>query len=61
MARAPSHAGSWYSSDEETLSVQLDRWLEEVPETAPCIGPVTGAANEIVALPTSKARVIIAP
>ena len=60
MARAPSHAGTWYSSDEETLSVQLDRWLEEVPETAPCIGPASGA-QQTATFPTPKARVIIAP
>lgn len=61
MARAPSHAGSWYSSDEEALSVQLDKWLESVPDSAPCIGPASSATNETAAFPTPNARVIIAP
>ncbi|KAL9058101.1 MAG: hypothetical protein Q9162_001963 [Coniocarpon cinnabarinum] len=60
MSRAPSHAGTWYSSNEESLSLQLDRWLESVPDSAPCIGPLTGDV-QMAQFPTPRARVIIAP
>lgn len=57
--REASHGGSWYSDDEERLSLELDRWLDAVPETAPCIGPLS--ANEPATFPTAGARIIIAP
>lgn len=57
--REASHAGSWYSNDEERLSLELDRWLDAVPETARCIGPVS--ASEPAQFPTEGARIIIAP
>lgn len=57
--RAASHAGSWYSDDEERLDLELDRWLDAVPATAPCIGPMS--AQEPASFPTEGARIIIAP
>lgn len=49
--RAASHAGSWYSDHEPTLSNQLDGWLSQVGETVEGVGTV----------PQPGARVIIAP
>lgn len=50
-AREASHAGSWYSDDEETLTRQLDHWLSRVPDE------IEGVGN----LPVPGARIIIAP
>ncbi len=58
--RTASHAGSWYSENEESLSLELDRWLDDVPESTTCIGPESSAGAH-VRLPTAGARVIIAP
>ncbi|KAH0536957.1 hypothetical protein FGG08_006222 [Glutinoglossum americanum] len=49
--RAASHAGSWYSSSNSTLSSQLDEWLDQVPDSIDDAGK----------LPPSGARMIIAP
>jgi hypothetical protein len=49
--RQASHAGSWYSDDEVTLTRQLDRWLAQVPDEVEGLGK----------LPIPGARVIIAP
>lgn len=49
--RTASHAGSWYSDHEPTLSNQLDGWLSQVDETIEGVGTV----------PQPGARVIIAP
>jgi predicted class III extradiol MEMO1 family dioxygenase len=48
--RFASHAGSWYSSQRETLSGELDQWLDTVP-----------AAIDGTQLPVPNARIIIAP
>ncbi|KKZ63860.1 hypothetical protein EMCG_01813 [[Emmonsia] crescens] len=50
-SREATHAGSWYSDHEPTLSSQLDKWLAQVPDELPGIGP----------LPIPGARIIIAP
>ncbi|EEH40092.1 DUF52 domain-containing protein [Paracoccidioides lutzii Pb01] len=50
-SREATHAGSWYSDHEPTLSKQLDQWLAQVPDELPDIGP----------LPIPGARIIIAP
>ena len=50
-SREASHAGSWYSDDGETLTRQLDNWLDKVPDEIEGIGK----------LPIPGARVIIAP
>ncbi|KAL4811035.1 MEMO1 family [Aspergillus unguis] len=49
--RAASHSGSWYSDRRQTLTLQLDRWLESVPETVEGLG----------SMPVPGARIIIAP
>ncbi|KAE8149359.1 MEMO1 family [Aspergillus avenaceus] len=51
QSREASHAGSWYSDNQRTLTRQLDQWLAQVPNDIEGIGP----------LPVSGARVIIAP
>lgn len=48
--REASHAGSWYESDAEELSSQLDGFLDLVP-----------ASFDGSNLPIPGARVIIAP
>lgn len=48
--RPADHAGSWYTSDPEALSDELDDWLGDVPETI----------NDSH-LPIPNARAIIAP
>ena len=59
-SRDASHAGSWYSSRKSELSAQLDQWLDQVPDTTKCIG--TESSKQAPAqLPSSGARVIIAP
>ncbi|EEH04593.1 DUF52 domain-containing protein [Histoplasma capsulatum G186AR] len=50
-SREATHAGSWYSDHEPTLSSQLEKWLAQVPDELPGIGR----------LPIAGARVIIAP
>ncbi|OAX79875.1 hypothetical protein ACJ72_05807, partial [Emergomyces africanus] len=50
-SREATHAGSWYSDHEPTLSNQLDKWLAQVPDQLPGIGH----------LPVPGARIIIAP
>lgn len=50
-SREASHAGSWYSDDGETLTRQLDSWLDKVPDEVEGVGK----------LPIPGARVIIAP
>ncbi|PGH28086.1 AmmeMemoRadiSam system protein B [Polytolypa hystricis UAMH7299] len=50
-SREATHAGSWYSDDGPTLSHQLDRWLDQVPDEIEGVGK----------LPVSGARIIIAP
>ena len=42
--RSATHAGSWYSADKRKLALELDRWLDEVPTTIPCIR--TGRSTE---------------
>ena len=49
--RQASHAGSWYTQQETTLSQQLDDWLAKVPETIQDVGSI----------PRPGARIIIAP
>ena len=49
--RLASHAGSWYSYDEETLREDLEGWVASVP----------GDVNGIGKIPQPGARVIIAP
>lgn len=48
--RVADHAGSWYTADAQTLSSELDNWLDEVP------AQVDGQN-----LPIPSARAIIAP
>ncbi len=48
--RAADHAGSWYESDAETLSAELDEWLDKVPDS------IDGHT-----LPIPGARAVIAP
>lgn len=50
-SREASHAGSWYSDDEEVLARQLDQWLDKAPDEIEGVGK----------LPVPGARVIIAP
>ncbi|KAL4998842.1 MEMO1 family [Aspergillus recurvatus] len=50
-SRAASHAGSWYSGNRQTLTLQLDQWLERVPDALEGLG----------SLPVPGARIIIAP
>ncbi|KAK2858429.1 hypothetical protein FQN49_004743 [Arthroderma sp. PD_2] len=49
--RRPSHAGSWYSDNGPMLQNQIDKWMEEVPDTLDGLG----------SLPVPGARMIIAP
>ncbi|KAJ8612178.1 hypothetical protein MRB53_037568 [Persea americana] len=46
-SRRATHAGSWYSNDEEELDIQLSRWLDIVPETS-----TTLHTQETVEIPT---------
>ncbi|KAF2140974.1 uncharacterized protein K452DRAFT_229220 [Aplosporella prunicola CBS 121167] len=57
--REASHAGSWYSDSKSQLSKQLDQWLDAVPASTHGIRP--GSQGDTVQLPSSGARVIIAP
>ncbi|KAL2216628.1 MEMO1 family [Thermoascus aurantiacus ATCC 26904] len=50
-SREPTHAGSWYSGNGQTLTRQLDQWLAQVPDEIEGLGK----------LPLPGARVIIAP
>ncbi|PWY91191.1 UPF0103-domain-containing protein [Aspergillus heteromorphus CBS 117.55] len=50
-SREASHAGSWYSDSQHTLTRQLDQWLAQVPDEIDGIG----------SLPVPGARIIIAP
>lgn len=50
-SREASHAGSWYSDNQRSLTRQLDQWLGQVPDEIQGIGR----------LPVPGARVIIAP
>ncbi|RAH75143.1 protein MEMO1 [Aspergillus aculeatinus CBS 121060] len=50
-SREATHAGSWYSDSQHTLTRQLDQWLAQVPNEIPGIG----------SLPVPGARIIIAP
>ncbi|EEQ92265.1 hypothetical protein RJZ56_005777 [Blastomyces dermatitidis] len=50
-SREATHAGSWYSDHEPTLSSQLNKWLSQVPNELPGLGR----------LPVPGARIIIAP
>ncbi|OJD16985.1 AmmeMemoRadiSam system protein B [Emergomyces pasteurianus Ep9510] len=50
-SREATHAGSWYSDHEPTLSNQLETWLARVPNQLPGVGQ----------LPVPGARIIIAP
>ncbi|PGH06390.1 AmmeMemoRadiSam system protein B [Blastomyces parvus] len=50
-SREATHAGSWYSDHEPTLSSQLDKWLSQVPDELPGLGR----------LPVPGARIVIAP
>lgn len=50
-SREASHAGSWYSDDGPTLSRQLDRYLDQVPDEIEGVGQ----------LPIPGARIIIGP
>lgn len=58
-SRNASHAGSWYSADGAKLSRDLDKWLDQIPRHARGIGAVS--AESEVELPSSGARVVIAP
>lgn len=49
--RDASHAGSWYSDSQRTLSRQLDQWLAQVPDQIEGLG----------SMPIPGARIIIAP
>ncbi|KAI9656404.1 MAG: hypothetical protein M1831_004656 [Alyxoria varia] len=64
-SREASHAGSWYSAHSQTLSAQLDQWLDTVPNISTCTGPISSKAGSIAAaqasFPTPGARVVIAP
>lgn len=51
QSREASHAGSWYSDNQRTLTHQLDGWLAQVPNSIEGIG----------SLPVPGARIIIAP
>ena len=71
--RAASHAGSWYSSDRRKLALELDGWLDGVPNRVPLIrraaaggdgereqgGNRKGTGD--VTLPVTGANAIIAP
>lgn len=50
-SREASHAGSWYSDSQRSLTRQLDQWLGQIPDQ------VEGVRS----LPVPGARVIIAP
>ncbi|KAF2102398.1 UPF0103-domain-containing protein [Rhizodiscina lignyota] len=58
--REASHAGSWYADDGKKLSGQLDGWLDQVPSAAKCIGSES-SKHDTVPLPSTRARIIIAP
>ena len=58
--RSASHAGSWYSADPERLSLELDRWIDQVRSPASYVGPIS-TTEAPVELPAAGARVIIAP
>ncbi|KAL8826161.1 MAG: hypothetical protein Q9170_007513 [Blastenia crenularia] len=49
--REATHAGSWYTDDGPTLSLQLQSWLDKVPPSIDGIGQI----------PQAGARIIIAP
>ncbi|KAF9888319.1 hypothetical protein FE257_008752 [Aspergillus nanangensis] len=51
QSRYASHAGSWYSDNQTTLTRQLDQWLAQVPDEIEGVGT----------LPLPGARIIIAP
>lgn len=51
QSREASHAGSWYSDSQRTLTRQLDGWLAQVPNSIEGIG----------SLPVPGARIVIAP
>ena len=57
--RRATHAGSWYSADEEGLSFQLDSWLDAVPDKSKCIGPISSqAASETSDTSTAEEGVV---
>ncbi|KAF2192098.1 UPF0103-domain-containing protein [Zopfia rhizophila CBS 207.26] len=59
-SREASHAGSWYTSNKNELSSQLDHWLDKVPNTAIPIGTESSKEGP-VSIPSTGARAIIAP
>ena len=60
VTREASHAGSWYTSNGNQLSSQLDAWLAAVKPPLECIGPQS-QGQSVSELPVPGARVIIAP
>ncbi|KAF1951655.1 UPF0103-domain-containing protein [Byssothecium circinans] len=59
-SRRATHAGSWYTSNRQTLNQQLDNWLDQVPNSTVPIGSVSSQDGS-VSIPVSNARAIIAP
>ncbi|KAF2201505.1 UPF0103-domain-containing protein [Delitschia confertaspora ATCC 74209] len=59
-ARQASHAGSWYSSNKQELSDQLDEWLSDVPSKTTPIGTASSKQGELD-IPSTGARAVIAP
>lgn len=60
VIRAPSHAGSWYSSSKSQLNSQLQGWLDDVKTPIECIGPKS-QGETVSQVPAQSARIIIAP
>ncbi|KAI9689096.1 MAG: hypothetical protein M1822_000834 [Bathelium mastoideum] len=58
--REASHAGSWYTSNKQQLSTQLDASLARVPSSTTPIGPQS-SSDDAVELPSPGCRAIIAP
>ncbi|KAF2641680.1 UPF0103-domain-containing protein [Massarina eburnea CBS 473.64] len=58
--RCATHAGSWYQSNSNVLSRELDGWLADV---LPSVTPIGKASSQegAVEIPVSGARAIIAP
>jgi predicted class III extradiol MEMO1 family dioxygenase len=58
MARAATHAGSWYKKEARELNIELDSYLNRVPTELEgiCSNSVTSGP-----VPVPGARAIIAP
>jgi hypothetical protein len=60
LSRHATHAGTWYSDDDDKLSNDLDSWLNAVPEPVKGIGSISKQEPPI-SYPVPGAKVIIAP